>query len=263
VESIPLITASILSKKLATGAHAVVFDVKTGNGAFMADSRDARRLGSALVETTRATGRKASGYITAMDRPLGEAVGNANEVEESIRMLRGEGPADLRENTLLLGADLVLAAGVETSAKNARHRLNAALSDGRGLETFAKLIAAQHGDPRVCDDPSRLPRPMGTHVVPSPFSGVVSRIATREMGLLAIELGCGRAKKDDIVDPASGFRVKKKPGDAVEKSEPLLIVELGPTAKPNETFYDRLAACFEIAPSGTKVEWLPFVVGTL
>ena len=263
VESIPLITASILSKKLATGAHAVVFDVKTGNGAFMADSRDARRLGSALVETTRATGRKASGYITAMDRPLGEAVGNANEVEESIRMLRGEGPADLRENTLLLGADLVLAAGVETSAKNARHRLNAALSDGRGLETFAKLIAAQHGDPRVCDDPSRLPQPVATRAVPSPSAGVVSRIATREMGLLAIELGCGRGKKDDVVDPASGFRVKKKPGDAVEKSEPLLIVELGSTAKPNETLYNRLAACFEIAPAGTKVESLPLVVGSL
>ncbi len=136
VESIPLITASILSKKLATGASAVVFDVKTGNGAFMADPKDAERLGKALVETTRATGRKSSGYLTAMDRPLGEAVGNANEVEESIRMLGGEGPADLRENTLLLGADLVLAAGLETSAKEARRRLNAALSDGRALEVF-------------------------------------------------------------------------------------------------------------------------------
>ena len=104
---------------------------------------------------------------------------------------------------------------------------------------------------------------MGTHAVAAPVAGVVSRIATREVGLLAIELGCGRAKKDDVVDPASGFRVKKKPGDAVEKGEPLLVVELGPTAKPNDTFYDRLAACFEIAPAGTKVESLPFVVGTL
>jgi pyrimidine-nucleoside phosphorylase len=263
VESIPLIVASILSKKLATGAHAVVFDVKTGNGAFMVDPREAERLGSALVETTRTTGRKASGYITAMDRPLGEAVGNANEVAESIRMLQGEGPADLRENTLLLGADLLLAAKAETSAKDARHRLNAALSDGRALETFAKLIKAQHGDPRVCDDPSRLPQPVGTQPVPSPSAGVISRVATRELGLLAIELGCGRSKKDDVVDPASGFRVKKKPGDAVEKAEPLLVVELGPSAKPNETFYARLAACFEVAPAGTKVTSLPFVVGTL
>ena len=254
VESIPLITASILSKKLATGASAVVFDVKTGNGAFMADPKDAERLGKALVETTRATGRKASGYLTAMDRPLGEAVGNANEVEESIRMLGGEGPADLRENTLLLGADLVLAAGLETSAKEARRRLNAALSDGRALEVFRKLIAAQGGDASVCDDPKRLPQPVSRRDVPAPASGVVTRIATREVGLLAIELGCGRAKKDDVIDPASGFRVKKKPGDAVEKGEPLLVVELGPTAKPNPTFYDRLAGCFTIAPAGTRVD---------
>jgi pyrimidine-nucleoside phosphorylase len=263
VESIPLITASILSKKLATGAHAVVFDVKTGNGAFMADPADARKLGTALVETTRATGRKATGYITAMDRPLGRAVGNANEVEESILMLRGEGPADLRENTLLLGADLLVAAGVETSAKDARRRLNAALSDGRALDTFARLIAAQHGDASVCDDPKRLPQPVAHRAVPAPSAGVVARIATREVGMLAIELGCGRSKKDDVVDPASGFRIEKKPGDAVSAGEPLAEVELGPSAKPNATFYDRLAACFEIAPAGTKVETLPFVVGTL
>jgi pyrimidine-nucleoside phosphorylase len=263
VESIPLITASILSKKLATGAHAVVFDVKTGNGAFMADPRNAELLGRALVDTTRATGRKASGYLTAMDRPLGEAVGNANEVAESIRMLAGEGPADLRENTLLLGADLVLAAGLETSAKDARRRLNAALSDGRALEVFARLVGAQGGDATICDDVTRLPQPVSRRDVPAPASGVVTRIATREVGMLAIELGCGRAKKDDAIDPASGFRVKKKPGDAVEKGEPLLVVELGPTARPKPDFFDRLAACWTIGPPGTPADSLPFVVGAL
>jgi pyrimidine-nucleoside phosphorylase len=263
VESIPLITASILSKKLATGAQAVVFDVKTGNGAFMADPKDAERLGRALVDTTRATGRKASGYLTAMDRPIGEAVGNANEVEESIRMLAGEGPADLRENTLLLGADLLLAAGLETNPKDARRRLNAALADGRALEVFAKLIAAQGGDATVCDDVTRLPQPASKQDVPAPESGVVTRIATREVGLLAIELGCGRAKRDDVIDPASGFRVKKKPGDAVVAGEPLLVVELGKTAKPKPDFFDRLAACYTIAPPGSPVETLPFVVGNL
>jgi pyrimidine-nucleoside phosphorylase len=178
-------------------------------------------------------------------------------------MLHGEGPADLRENTLLLGADLVLAAGLETSAKEARRRLNSALSDGRALEVFRKLLAAQGGDAGVCDDPKRLPQPVSRHDVPAPASGVVARIATREVGLLAIELGCGRTKKDDVIDPASGFRVKKKPGDGVEKGEPLLVVELGPTAKTNSTFHDRLAGCFTIAPAGTRVEALPFVVGTL
>ena len=263
VESIPLITASILSKKLATGAQAVVFDVKTGNGAFMADPKDAEQLGRALVDTTRATGRKASGYLTAMDRPLGEAVGNANEVEESIRMLGGEGPADLRENTLLLGADLLLAAGLETNPKEARRRLNAALADGRALEVFAKLIAAQGGDASVCDDVKRLPQPRSRRDVPAPESGVVTEVATREIGLLAIEFGCGRAKKDDTIDPASGFRIRKKPGDPVEKGEPLLVVELGPTAQPKADFFDRLAACWTIGPAGARVSTLPFAVGTL
>lgn len=263
VESIPLITASILSKKLATGAHAVVFDVKTGNGAFMAKTDDARTLGKALVETTRATGRKATGYITAMDRPVGEAIGNANEVAESIRMLAGEGPADLRENTLLLGADLVVAAGLETSAKEARRRLNAALSDGRALDVFRRLVAAQGGDAAVCDDPSRLPQPVSTRPVVAKGAGVVSRVATRELGMLAIELGCGRTKKDDVIDAASGFKIRKKPGDRVGAGETLLVVELGPTAKPAPDFFDRLGACFEVAPEGTPVETLPFVVETL
>ena len=263
VESIPLITASILSKKLATGAHAVVFDVKTGNGAFMADPRDAEKLGRALVDTTRATGRKASGYLTAMDRPIGEAVGNANEVEESIRMLAGEGPADLRENTLLLGVDLLLAAGAETNPKDARRRLNAALADGRALEVFARLVAAQGGDATVCDDPERLPQPVSRRDVPAPEGGIVTRIATREVGMLAIELGCGRSKREDVIDPASGFRVKKKPGDAVVAGEPLLVVELGPTAKPRADFFERLAAYWTIAPAGAPVESMPFVVGTL
>ena len=260
VESIPLITASILSKKLATGADAVVFDVKTGNGAFMAETTDARTLGTALVATTRAAGRKASGWITAMDRPLGLAVGNANEVEESIRMLSGEGPADLRENVLLLGVDLVLAAGLETGEKGARTRLNAALSDGRALEVFARLIKGQGGDPSVCDDPSRLPRPKGKKDVPAPASGVVSRIATRELGLLAIELGCGRAKKDDVIDPASGFRVHRRSGDTVAKGEPLVTIEFGPSAAPKAAFEERLGACFTVSPAGTPVTALPLAV---
>jgi pyrimidine-nucleoside phosphorylase len=263
VESIPLIVSSILSKKLATGAHAVVFDVKTGNGAFMARPEDARTLGKALVETTRAMSVKATGFITAMDRPIGEAIGNANEVAEAIAMLGGEGPGDLRENVLLLGADLVVAAGVEPTEKAARRRLNAALSDGRALETFARLIEAQGGDPSVCDDPTRLPQAVARRDVLAPRDGVVVRVATRELGLLAIELGCGRGKKDDVIDPASGFRIFKKPGDAVGKGEPLLTVELGPTAGPRETFFERMARCFEIRDPGTPVESLPLLVERL
>jgi pyrimidine-nucleoside phosphorylase len=229
----------------------------------MSDPADARRLGRALVDTTRAAGRKASGWILAMDRPLGEAVGNANEVEESIRMLGGEGPADLRENVLLLGADLVLEAGLETSEKAARARLNAALSDGRALETFARMVHAQGGDAAVCDDPSRLARPAARRDLSAPESGVVARIATRELGLLAIEIGCGRRTKGDGIDTASGFRIRKKPGDAVRMGEPLVTVELGPTANPNATYFGRLASCFEIAPAGTPVAPLPLAVERL
>ncbi len=181
----------------------------------------------------------------------------------AIAMLKGEGPGDLRENTILLGADLVIAAGLEKNLKDARHRLNAALSDGRALETFAKLIAAQGGDAGVCDDPKRLPQPVGTQAILAPKGGVLNKVETRELGLLAIELGCGRAKKDDVIDPASGFRIKKKPGDLVVSGEPLLVVELGPSAKPAAGFFDRLAACFDVVPEGSTVPYMPFVVDTL
>jgi pyrimidine-nucleoside phosphorylase len=198
-----------------------------------------------------------------MDRPLGEAIGNANEVAESIRMLSGEGPADLREIVLLLGADLVLAAGLETSEKSARSRLNAALSDGRALDVFARLVRGQGGDASVCDDPSRLPQPASKRDVLAPESGVVARVATREIGLLTIELGCGRAKRNDVIDAASGLKIQKKPGDAVAKGEPLVTIEIGTSAAPDETFAARLASCFTIAPAGTVVDALPLAVERL
>jgi len=263
VESIPLITASILSKKLATGAHAVVFDVKTGNGAFMANPDDARTLGRALVDTTRIMKIKASGYITAMDRPIGEAIGNANEIAESIAMLRGEGPADLKENVLLLGADLLVAAHTASTEHAARRILEDALASGHGLQTFAKLIEAQGGDPRVCDDVGLLPQPVGKREVVAPRGGVITRVATRELGLLAIELGCGRSRKEDVIDPASGFRIHRKPGDEVAQGEPLLTVELGPGARPQESLFERIGRCFSIEEPGTDVVVLPFVVEKL
>ena len=263
VESIPLITASILSKKLATGAHAVVFDVKTGNGAFMQKPEDAHVLGRALVDTTRATGRKASGYVTAMDRPVGVAVGNANEVEESIRLLRGDGPADLRENVLLLGADLLLAAGVSASEKEARKRLNAALQDGTALETFARVITEQGGNAGVCDDLKLLPQPVAKHEVKAAAAGTVRRVATREVGLLSIEIGCGRARKEDVVDPASGFRILKKTGEAVVAGEPLALVELGPRTALPKGYLERLGRCWEIGEAAGAEPPLPFVVEKL
>ncbi|MCK6685211.1 MAG: thymidine phosphorylase [Thermoanaerobaculia bacterium] len=262
VESIPLITASILSKKLATGAHAVVFDVKTGNGAFMARTDDARALGKALVETTRETGRKASGFITAMDRPIGVAIGNANEVEESIEALRNAGPADLLENVMLLGADLMVAAGAASGTDEARRKLAAVLASGEALEKFARTIEAQGGDPRVCEDTKLLPQPVRTEPVLAASDGVITSVATRELGLLAIEIGCGRTKKTDPVDPASGFRILKKTGQRVEKGEPLLLVEFGPTIHPAEGYMKKVESAFTIGAE-SEASPLPFMVERL
>ncbi len=261
VESIPLITASILSKKLATGAHAVAFDVKTGNGAFMAKTEDAEALGRAMLDTTRATGRKATTHLTAMDRPLGAAAGNANEVEESIRSLRGEGPADLKEVTFLLATDLLLAAGAATDAAAARRQLEAAIGSGKALERFERVIEAQGGDPRVCADPRRLAQPVARRDVPAPSAGTVTGMRTRELGLLAIEIGCGRARQDDVIDPASGLRFLKKTGDRVARGDVLCVLELGPLARPSSDYLERVAACFELGEGPARP--LPLLVKTL
>jgi pyrimidine-nucleoside phosphorylase len=261
VESIPLITASILSKKLATGAHAVAFDVKTGNGAFMAKTEDAEVLGRAMRDTTVATGRKATAHLTAMDRPLGATAGNANEVEESIRALRGEGPADLMEVTFLLAIDLLLAAGAAPDASAARGSLERAIAGGEALERFARVIEAQGGDRRVCDDPGTLAQPVARRDVKAPRAGAITSMRTRELGLLAIEIGCGRARKDDVIDPASGLRFVKKTGDAVEQGDVLCQIELGPSARPSPDYFERVAACYEIGEGPAHP--LPLLVKTL
>jgi pyrimidine-nucleoside phosphorylase len=261
VESIPLITASILSKKLATGAHAVAFDVKTGNGAFMAKAEDAEVLGRAMRDTTLATGRKATAHLTAMDRPLGLTAGNANEVEESIQALRGQGPADLMEVTLLLASDLLLAAGAAPDEAAAGRMLQAAIASGKALECFSRVIEAQGGDPRVCSDPGRLAQPVARREAPAAQGGVVTGMRTRELGMLAIEIGCGRARKDDVIDPASGLRFLKKTGDRVAKGDVLCVVELGPSARPSPDYLERVAACFELGEGPASP--LPLIVKTL
>jgi pyrimidine-nucleoside phosphorylase len=261
VESIPLITASILSKKLATGAHAVAFDVKTGNGAFMAKPEDAEVLGRAMRDTTVATGRKATAHLTAMDRPLGVTAGNANEVAESIQALRGEGPEDLKEVTFLLAIDLLLAAAAAPDAAAARRALEAAIASGKALERFAAVIEAQGGDPRVCEDPGRLAQPAATRDVAAPRPGRITAMRTRELGLLAIEIGCGRSRKDDVIDPASGLRFLKKTGDAVTRGDVLCQIELGPSARPSQDYFERVAACYEIGDDPARP--LPLLVKTL
>jgi pyrimidine-nucleoside phosphorylase/thymidine phosphorylase len=246
VESLALITASILSKKLASGTTSIVFDVKTGGGAFMKTLEDSRALGRSLVDTTRAAGRQASGWITDMSRPLGRAVGNALEAEEAIRVLRGEGPKAVREISVLLGVEMLGFADPNLLETAARHRLEDAIASGRAARVFERLIEAQGGDPRVVEDPSRLPQPRQTVPARAPRSGYVRSIATERMGFLSIDIGCGRHRREDTIDPAAGFLVEKTVGERVEEGEPLAVLCLGERPAPRAGIEWELAALFEI-----------------
>lgn len=261
VESLALITASILSKKLASGTHGIVFDVKTGNGAFMKTLEDSRALGRSLVETTRAAGRNASGWITDMSRPLGRAVGNALEAEESIRVLRGEGPQRVKEACLLLGVDMLRFSDPALSEDDARRKLEEALSSGRAARVFEKAIEYQGGDPKVVEDLSRLPQPKSKFSAVSPRDGFVRSIQTEKMGFLSIDIGCGRRTRDDTIDSAAGFLVEKTVGDKVTKGEPLAIVCLGDRPLPRAGFVEEIGALFDIGdtpgtPSPLAIEKL-------
>ena len=220
VESVPLIASSILSKKLAEGIDALVLDVKVGRGAFMKTAQDARLLARTMVDLCRAVGRECVALLSRMDAPLGSAVGNAVEVRESIDVLRGGGPDDVRELTLLLGVEMLRLGGV-ADARIARARLEAALVDGSALRRFAQLIEAQGGDPRVADDPSRLPEPRLRREVIADRSGVLGALDAELVGLAAVELGAGRARKEDAVDPAAGLLLRKRVGDEVVAGEVL------------------------------------------
>jgi pyrimidine-nucleoside phosphorylase len=246
VESLGLIVASILSKKLASGTTGIVFDVKTGNGAFLKTVEESRALGRALVDTSRAAGRQASGWITEMSRPLGRAVGNALEAEESIRVLRGEGPAPVRDLCVTLGAEMLQFARPGLSGEEARRQLVEALDSGRAAERFARLIEFQKGDPRVVEDPSRLPQAKKRAAALAQRSGYVESIQTEKMGFLSIDIGCGRRKREDTIDFAAGFLVEKTVGDRVEKGEPLAIVCYGDRPAPRPDFEREVAGLFAI-----------------
>jgi pyrimidine-nucleoside phosphorylase len=224
VECIPLIASSIMSKKLAEGCDALVLDVKTGSGAFMKRPADARELAKTMVGIAAGVGKRAVALITDMDQPLGRAVGNALEVEESILTLRGEGPADITELTLALGAEMLMLGGVARDAQDGRARLRRAIEDGSGLRKFMQVIEGQGGDPRVVDEPLRLPRARREVAVGAPRAGHVAAIDAEKVGVATLLLGAGRAKKEDAIDPAVGAMVHRKVGDRVEAGEPLLTL---------------------------------------
>jgi pyrimidine-nucleoside phosphorylase len=224
VESIPLIAASIMSKKLAEGLNGLVLDVKTGSGAFLPELNQALELARTMIGLGQAHGCPTVALLTAMDRPLGRACGNALEVEEAIGGLRGEGPEDLMEITYALGVEMLLLVGAATDAGEARRRLEQSVSSGRALETFARIIEAQGGNAAVVEDPSVLPQAAEVEVFRASRDGVVAAVEPRRLGRGVIELGGGRRTIEEEVDPSVGFVIPSKPGDRVRAGEPLASV---------------------------------------
>jgi pyrimidine-nucleoside phosphorylase len=222
VESIPLITASILSKKVAEGISALVMDVKCGRGAFMKRRADARALAESLVANGRANGLRTEAMLTAMDTPLGHAVGNALEVQECIDTLKGHGPADLEALSVELAARMVRLGGLAADLAEAEAMVRDALTSGRGLEVLRRLIEQQGGDPRVVDDPSRLPAAPHREAVAAERGGYVVALDAEAIGRAAMVLGAGRDRVEDAIDPAVGVVVRVRAGDVVRPGDALV-----------------------------------------
>ena len=224
VESIPLIAASIMSKKLAEGLTGLVLDIKRGSGAFLPELDRGLELARMMIGLGADHGCPAVALLTAMDRPLGRACGNALEVEEAIMALRGEGPTDLMRVTYALGAEMLVLGGAAADLDAARRRMDVALSSGRAAARFQAVIAAQGGDPRVVDDPGRLPQAAACEIVAATRDGVVAQVEPRTIGRAVVALGGGRARMEDPVDPSVGIVVTARPGDVVRRGEPLATV---------------------------------------
>lgn len=224
VNSIPLIASSIMSKKIAAGADAIVLDVKTGAGAFMKTEEDAKKLAQAMVRIGNNVGRKTMAVISDMSQPLGFAIGNALEVKEAIDTLQGKGPKDLEELCLVLGSQMSYLAGKATSLEEAKAMLKEVMLNGKALAKFKEFIVNQGGDPEVVDHPERLPQAAYRVEVPAKKDGVVAKIVADAIGTAAMLLGAGRATKESEIDLAVGLVLHKKVGDKVSKGESLVTI---------------------------------------
>jgi pyrimidine-nucleoside phosphorylase len=224
VPSRPLIASSIMSKKLAEGIDGLVLDVKTGSGAFMRDEPSARALAETMVSIGKAHGTRVVATLTAMDQPLGHAVGNANEIAESLDVLSGAGPEDVVELTYQLGADMLLLGGVAGDREAALTMLRNVVSTGAAMDKLQEVIAAQEGDPAVVDNRSLLPTAPHRHEVTAPEAGHVTSCDAHDIGLAAVRLGAGRTRKEDDIDPGVGISLVAKVGSRVERGDPLAVV---------------------------------------
>ncbi len=248
VESIPLIAASVMSKKIAAGADCIVLDVKYGRGAFMPTLAEARRLAQAMVAIGVHAGRRVAAVLSSMQQPLGEAIGNALEVREALAALRGHGPADLSELALTLGIRLVRLAGLRDSDEAARSLLQQALDEGRAWDTFRRMVIAQGGDPAYLDQPDRLPSAPFQIAMPAPQAGYVAAIDGMALGLAVNELGGGRMRKEDPINPAVGLCLRAKVGAQVYLGQPLLTIHAADHAAL-ERVVPRLLAAYRISPT--------------
>ncbi|TYS19004.1 pyrimidine-nucleoside phosphorylase [Rossellomorea vietnamensis] len=224
VNSIPLIASSIMSKKIAAGADAIVLDVKTGAGAFMKELDDSKELAQAMVNIGNNVGRKTMAVISDMSQPLGFAIGNALEVKEAIDTLNGEGPEDLTELCLTLGSHMVYLAGKAESLEEAREKLISAMKDGSALNSFKLFLKSQGGDESVVDQPKKLPKAAYVFELEAKQDGYVSEIIADSVGTAAMWLGAGRATKDSVIDLAVGLELRKKIGDKVQKGDSLVTI---------------------------------------
>ena len=230
VESLPLITASIMSKKLAMGASGLILDVKTGSGAFMRLYQDSKALAQSLIAAAAGSGTRVEALITDMDRPLGIAAGNANEIVETIEVLKGHGPADVEEVTRAQAERVLVMSGRFDDA-SARAALDEALRSGRALDQARKWIEAQGGDSKIVDDYSLLPQPSETIEVQAPQSGFITAMDTYQAGMFTVDLGAGRKTANDTIDYAAGVMFDRRTGDAVKAGDVIARIQLGRSSK--------------------------------
>ena len=224
VDSIPLISSSIMSKKIASGADAIVLDVTTGDGAFMKSLEDAERLAHTMVRIGKLANRQTMAIISDMSQPLGNAIGNANEIVEAIDALKGEGPEDLMEMVYTLGSQMVVLAKKAESLEEARQMLEENIKNGKATEKFKEMIRNQGGDDSIVDHPEKLPQAKYVFEVPAKESGVVSKMVADQIGIAAMMLGAGRRTKEETIDYAVGLYLNKKVGDVVKEGEPLVTI---------------------------------------
>lgn len=246
VESIPLIASSVMSKKIAAGADAIVLDVKTGSGAFMKTLEQSEQLAKAMVDIGTDVGRNTAAVISDMDQPLGFAIGNALEVQESIETLKGNGPEDLTELCLTLGAHMVVLGGKADSVEAAKELLRGQINNGEALAKFKAFVDAQGGDASVADDPSRLPQAPITIEVKAEGSGYVDAIEAEQLGLAAMLLGAGRATKEASIDYAVGLMLRKKVGDSVKAGDTLALLHVRESSETTRNVADRVRSAYAL-----------------